>query len=191
MVNPQELKQAAFSKSFKGYSVSEVDEYIVYLTETYNELYAAYESLEAQYKSAVEALAEATDADVMATNTVKRAVASAEEIVAEANKKAEEMVDAATKRADEIKGSVSESCDKILDVYVTRVAEERDKLVKCEKAVAEFKDALYDAYRNHISMIDKIMPDVEPTPYFSDDELADKAMELAKDKLASASEIDE
>lgn len=188
MVNPQELKQAAFSKSFKGYSVSEVEEYILYLTETYGELYAAYESLEAQYKSAVDALAEATDADVMATNTVKRAVAQAEEIVAEANKTAEEKVSEATKRADDIKNSVGESCDKILDVYLSRVTEERDKLVKCEKAVAEFKDALYDAYRNHISMIDKIMPDIEPTPYFSDEELEAKAVELAKEKLSSTVE---
>ena len=208
MLHPQELEQALFSKSFKGYNVSEVDEHIFYLTSKYSELHTAFVALEAQYKAALDALEEANSEEVMASNTVKRAVAQADEIVSNAKKtademltnaktssdetldaaknKAEELVSAATARADEIKNSVGDSCDEILNSYRAKVAGERDKLVKCEDAVAKFKDELYDAYRAHIKAIETIMPDVDPTPFLSEEELEARAMKLANEKLASS-----
>lgn len=188
MVNPQELKQGAFSKTFKGYAVAEVDDYILYLTDLYSELYAEYSALEVKYQATLDALEEATHEDIMASNIVKRAQASADEIAANARVSAEETVSAAQARADEIKNSVSESCNKILDLYLEKVAAERDKLAACEKAVAQFKDDLFDAYKKHISIIDNIMPDVDPTPFLTDEELEKNAMDLASKKLASSGE---
>lgn len=208
MLNPQDLEQALFSKSFKGYNVNEVDEHISYLTSEYAELYSAFGALEAQYKAALEALEEANSEEVMASNTVKRAIAQADEIVSNAKKtademinnaktsseetlasaknRAEEMVAAATARADEIKNSVNDSCDSILNAYREKVAAERDKLIKCEDAVAKFKDDLYDAYRAHIKDVDSIIPDVDPTPFLTDEELEARAMKLANEKLAAS-----
>lgn len=188
MVNPQELKQGAFSKTFKGYAVAEVDDYILYLTDLYSELYAEYSALEVKYQATLDALEEATHEDIMASNIVKRAQASADEIASNARKDAEETVSAAQARADEIKNSVSDSCNKILDLYLEKVTAERDKLAQCEKAVAQFKDDLFDAYKKHISIIDNIMPDVDPTPFLTDEELEQNAMDLASKKLATSGE---
>ena len=209
MLHPQELEQALFSKTFKGYNVNEVDEHIFYLTSNYSELHSAYVALEAQYKAALEALEEANSEEVMASNTVKRAVAQADEIVsnakatademinnaktasdaalAAANKKADDTISEATAKAEEIRNAVNDSCNAIIDAYVSKVAAERDKLIKCEDAVAKFKDDLYDAYRNHIKAVDAIMPDVDPTPFLTDEELEARAMKMAKEKLASNS----
>lgn len=172
MVSPKELKKTGFSKTIKGYSVNEVDEYVTYLLSKYNEAYNEHAELERKYSAALIQLNEVKSEEVVVTETILNAQKMAEAIIQDAKQK-----------ANDIKGSVSESCNKILDVYRTKVAAERDKLVECEKAVAEFKDSLYDAYRKHISFIDNIMPDEEPTPYFTDDELEDKAIELANKKI--------
>ena len=172
MVSPKELKKAIFSKTIKGYAVNEVDEYIAVLLARYNELYAECAELERKYSAALIRLNEVKSEETIVTETILNAQKMADAIINDAKQK-----------SNEIKGSVSDSCNRILDVYRVKVAAERDKLVECEKAVAEFKDSLYNAYRQHISLIDNIMPDEEPTPYLTDDELEDKAVELANEKI--------
>lgn len=173
MVSPQDLKRSSFSKTLKGYSTGEVDEYVAFLLSKYNEAYNEYAELERKYSAALIQLNEAKSEE----NTISATIVNAQ-------KMADAIVNDAKEKASEIKNAVSDSCDKILSAYKTRVVEERDKLAMCEKAVAEFKDALYDAYRKHISMIDGIMPDEEPTPYLSDEELEQKAVEMANEKLS-------
>lgn len=172
MITPQELKRREFSKSFKGYSVSEVDDYVMFVLSRYNELFHAYNELERKYSQSLIELENAKSEETAVTATIVNAQKMADAIVSDANKK-----------ASAIKGAVSESCDRILEVYRNKVAAERDKLVECEEAVTKFKNALYEAYKKHIAMIDNIMPDEEPTPYFTDEELEDKAVELASEKL--------
>ena len=91
----------------------------------------------------------------------------------------------AKQKAYEITSSVSDTCDEIIDVYMAKVKAEREKLVKCEAAVAEFKDMLFEAYKKHIELIDKVMPDCDPTPYLSDEDLESKAVEFANEKISS------
>lgn len=172
MLTPKDLKRSGFSKTIKGYSVNEVDEYILFLLTKYNEAYAEYAELERKYSAALVQLNEVKSEETVVTATILNAQKMADAIINDAKEK-----------ANEIKGSVSDSCNRILDAYRLKVSAERDKLVECEKAVAEFKDSLYDAYRKHISLIDNIMPDEEPTPYLTDDELEDKAVELANEKI--------
>ncbi len=173
MISPQDLKRNAFNKAIKGYAPGEVDEYISFLLSRYNEAYAEYAELERKYQAALSRLDEAKSEESTISATIVNAQKMADMIVNDAKEK-----------ANEIKSSVSESCDRILEVYRTKVAAERDKLAECEDAVAGFKDALYDAYKKHIAMIDSIMPDSEPTPYLTDDELEDKALELAENMLS-------
>lgn len=179
MVSPQDLKRSSFSKTLKGYSTSEVDEYVAFLLSKYNEAYNEYAELERKYSAALIQLNEAKSEE----NTISATIVNAQ-------KMADAIVNDAKEKANEIKSAVSDSCDRILSAYKTKVCEERDKLAMCEKAVAEFKDSLYDAYRKHISMIDGIMPDEEPTPYLSDEELESKAVEMANEKLAPSSSDD-
>lgn len=175
MISPQDLKRTSFSKTLKGYSTTEVDEYVLFLLTKYNEAYSEYAELERKYNAVLAKLEEVKSEE----NTISATIVNAQ-------KMADVIVNDAKEKANEIKSAVSESCDRIIDVYMAKVTAERDKLAKCEQAVADFKDMLYDAYRKHIALIDGIMPDEEPTPYLSDEELESKAVELANEKITPA-----
>lgn len=181
MISPQDLKRRSFAKTLKGYSVSEVDEYISFLITKYTEACNEYAELERKYKITLDKLDMAKSEENTISATIVNAQKMADAIVADAKEK-----------ASSIRDTVSDSCDRILDAYRSQVTVERDKLVKSEKAVAEFKNSLFDAYKEHIALIENIMPDEEETPYLSDEELENKAVELAKDKLekAETAEID-
>ncbi len=172
MISPQDLQRTAFSRSLKGYSTAEVDEYIEFLFAKYNECFSEFMALQQKYQAALSQLDAAKNEESTISATIVNAQKMADAIVKDAKEK-----------ANEIKGSVSDSCDKILFAYREKVASERDKLVQCELAVAEFKNSLYEAYKKHIEMIDKIMPDEDETPYLTDDELEEKAVQLAEEKL--------
>jgi len=174
MISPQDLKRNAFSKTLKGYSVSEVDEYVMFLLTKYSEAFAEYQDLQIKYQSALSQLDAAKNEESTISATIVNAQKMADAIVTDAKEK-----------ANNIKESVSESCDRILSVYLDKVAAERDKLVQCEQAVAEFKNTLYDAYKKHLKMIDNLMPDDDVTPYLTDEQLEEKAVELAEEKLAT------
>jgi cell division initiation protein len=172
MFTPQELKRPAFNKTLKGYVPSEVDEYVFFLLTKYKEVYEGYAALEAKYKEAVDRLDAAKNEENTITQTIVNAQKMADAIIADAKSKSKEITD-----------SVSAGCERVLEAYRRKVAEERDKLAECEELVLRFKDSLYEAYKAHIEMIDKIMPDADPTPYLSDEELVDTAIDFAKESL--------
>ena len=143
------------------------------------ELLSEIDALRLEGKALLERLEKAQSEE----NTISATIVNAQ-------KMADAIISDAKEKASSIRDTVSDSCDRILDAYVSRVAVERDKLDKTEKAVADFKNSLFDAYKEHIALIDNIMPDEEPTPYLSDEELENKAVELAKDKMESAAHSD-
>ena len=173
MLSPRELKRGVFSKALKGYSVAEVDEYVHFLLTKYAEAYNEYLELEQKYASVVEQLNEAKSGENAISATIVNAQKMADAIVTDAKEK-----------AVGIRNAVSDSCDMILDSYVSKVTAERDKLAECEEAVMNFKTALLNAYKKHLDLINDIMPDEEPTPYRSDEELENKAVDVANEKIA-------
>lgn len=173
---PQDIKKKTFTKTLKGYNPSEVDEYISYLLSKYSEACQEYAELEKKHQFALEKLELAKSEENMISATIVNAQKMADAIVADAKTK-----------ADDVRNTVSETCEKIIAAYVEKVASERDKLAKVEKAVIDFKESLYDAYKEHIALIDNIMPDEEPTPYLSNEELEEKAVELAQEQINSES----
>ncbi len=172
MISPQDIKKRAFSKTLKGYTPSEVDEYVSYLVSKYNDACGEYAELERKYNVALEKLEQAKSEENTISATIVNAQKMADAIVADAKAK-----------ADDIRTAVSETCDRIIDVYLEKVKAERDKLAKVEQTAASFKASLFDAYKEHIANIENIMPDEEATPYLTDEELEAKAVELAKEQM--------
>lgn len=173
MISPQDLRRSVFSKAIKGYATAEVDEYVAFLIGKYSECFSEYQDLLHKYQMVLEKLDEAKNEESAISATIVNAQKMADAIVGDAKEK-----------ANNIRSAVSDSCDEILAQYREKIAVERDKLVQCEEAVAGFKNSLYEAYKKHLEMIDNIMPDDEETAVLSDEELEEKAVELAKDKLA-------
>lgn len=183
MVLPAELKKKEFSKGFKGYNAAEVDEYVSYLLAKYSEAYRDYAELEKKYKAALIKLDEAKSDENAFSAMVLDAHKMADAIVSDANEKAKALVSEAAEKKAAIEDSINVSCDKILAAYRDHVAAERDKLAKTEKLVIDFKESLYNAYREHIAAIDQILPDEDPEnesiSTATDEELVDSALDLA------------
>ncbi len=173
MISPQDLRPTAFSKTLKGYATGEVDGYIVHLLNKYNEAYLEHQELERKYAVALEQL-----------DVAKNEESTISATIVNAQKMADAIVNDAKEKAAEIKNAVSESCDRILSAYREKVSAERDKLTQCELAVAQFKNELYEAYKKHLTMIDNLMPDEDVTPVLTDDQLEEKAVVLAHEKLS-------
>ena len=181
MVSPSELKKKEFTKSIKGYSPAEVDEYIAYLIANYSEAVKEYAELEKKYRSALEKIDAAKDEESAISALIVNAQKMADTIVNDANEKARAVTE-----------SVSDSCDKILSVYKQNVIAERNKLAEMEKKAVEFKESLYAAYRTHIEAIDKILPDEEKDSISdaTEEELVDAAIDLASQKIKENSDDD-
>ena len=176
MVMPNQLKKKEFSKTIKGYSVPEVDEYISYILSSYQDMFNEYAELEKKYKATLHKLEEARSEESTFSSLVLDAKKMADAIVKDANEKARAATDA-----------VNESCEKILSTYRENVTAERDKLSKMEKLARDFKESLYSAYREHIQAIDNILPDEddnegESISTATDEELMDAAVDLARRK---------
>ena len=179
MVMPNQIKKKEFSKTIKGYSVPEVDEYISYILSSYQDMFNEYAELEKKYKATLHKLEEARSEESTFSSLVLDAKKMADAIVKDANEKARAATDA-----------VNESCEKILSTYRENVTAERDKLAKMEKLAKDFKESLYSAYREHIQAIDNILPDEENSESESistatDEELMDAAVDLARRKYGA------
>lgn len=182
MVLPSELKKVEFSKTIKGYSPSEVDEYISYLVSLYTEKAKECSELEKKYKNMQLKLEEAKSEENAISALILNAQKMADAIVKDANDKAKAITEA-----------VNESCDHIINTFREKVVAERNKLAQTEKIALEFKESLYSAYREHIANIDKILPDETDEQKLSEateEELVDSAFELAQRKYESSEESD-
>lgn len=172
-----EFKRAEFAIERRGYSPAQVEEYISYVLSGYAELEKAYAELEKKYRAAQVSLEEAKK-DENAIST----------IIVSAQKMADTIIKDAKDKARAISGSLEASCDEIIAEYTVKVKAEREKLQKAEKAVEDFKEALYSAYKEHLGAIDRILPYDDSDKKMSevtDEELVDSAYELAKEKCSA------
>ncbi len=194
MLSPTELKRKEFSKALGGYNTAEVEEYISYLLSQYTEARNEYIELENKYKTAKAQLDATKNEENEFSSIVLDAHKMADALMRDANEKSKAMVSEAEEKRDAVLGSIKESTEHILEVYRERVAAERDKLAKAESLVAQFKESLYEAYREHVSMLDRILPDSEEDESISDatdEELLDSALSLAEKNRASGFSEDE
>ena len=178
-----EFEKISFAYEKKGYSPAEVDEYIAHLFGMYSNLERDYAELERKYRALQIKMGETKSDESAVTGIIVSAQKMADSIVADAEKKAEA-----------ISVALNESCNEILDSYAKRAAAERDKLARVENAVANFKESLYNAYREHLGAIERIMPDEaedeEKMSEATEDQLVNEALELTKKKYEENSDND-
>jgi len=176
-----EFKRVEFAIDRKGYSTIQVDEYISFLLSKYEELEKEYTELDKKHRALQLKLEEAkNDESTIST------------IIVSAQKMADSIIKDAKDKAKAISGSLEESCDEIISAYSEKVKAERDKLRRAEKNVADFKDSLYKAYKEHLDLIELIMPEEAESEMSAaeDEALVDEALELAKKKYEEADSDD-
>ncbi len=149
MLAPHELKNTAFSKSLRGYSTVEVDEHIEFIIEKYTELYRLNDELEKKLRI--------TEAQLDALKAEEESIKST---LVNAQKASTRIINEANERADVIMRSAKNSCDRMIAELQANVVKENERLREAQSETASFKAALFEAYRDHIGQIEKIVPEI-------------------------------
>ena len=136
-----------FRKTFRGYDVGEVDNYINALTENDNALYRDRAKLEHELAETKMRLADVSGEEEKAKQTLETARAAADKIVADAYE-----------RSDAILASIKRSCDKILRSFRDKTEAQKAALSSMQENILVFKNELFERYRLHIGLIERISP---------------------------------
>jgi len=165
MVAPHQLRKVEFSRTVRGYSASEVDDYISYLIKNYVELYNANRELESRAAN-LAAQNEELSRDSRAIRTA----------LLDAQRAAEKIVGDAKEEAGLIISASKRSCDNILNEFRILVNNERSKLTVTQNAVGEFKAKLFAEYQDHIDRIQEITAIADTLPDVYDDEAIEQRL---------------
>ncbi len=180
MLAPHELKNTDFSKSLRGYSTVEVDEHIEFIIEKYTELYRLNDELEKKLRI-VEAQLDALKAE---EESIKSTLVNAQ-------KASTQIINEANERADVIMRSAKNSCDRMIAELQANVVKENERLRDAQRETASFKAALFEAYRDHIAGIEKIVPEIRIEN--NDEQIAERlsgeVMERIRRDLTGSSEL--
>ena len=171
MIPPYELKDKEFQTVFKGYSKTEVDEYLAFVIEKYTELYRAQDAL--TRKLAV--IESELDAYRGKEDAIRR-------VLVDSQSAAKRLTDDAEKRAALMIESTTETCERILAEFREQIKVEINTLKALRKQVLDFKNKMFIQYQKHIELIQNITPgDLNESDFaLSPSEYAARALAKAK-----------
>lgn len=145
MLAPHELKNKAFSKTMRGYTPSEVDDYIEFLLDAYTNLYRENSELERKLRIVVTNLDEIKDEEEAIRSTLLKSQKLGEKIIRDANEKAQV-----------ITTSIKDRCDAIIAEFRAELAGEKREMWSIRTKILDFKKNVYDLYRSHIEDLQAI-----------------------------------
>ena len=154
VITPKDLAGRNFSLSFRGYNKEEVDAYITKVINNYSMLYRRCAELEEQVAVANVRLENIDKEEKLARNSLNSASETSDRIIAEAYEK-----------ADNILVSIKRNCDAILRDFRDKVDAKKDAIAEMNARAELFKNELFEKYKAHIELIEKLSPDFE----FDDD----------------------
>lgn len=178
MIAPHELKNKAFNKTMRGYSCSEVDEYIEFLIDQYTELYKKNSELNNELH-----MTEVKYSELHNDEDTIRAV------IVKAQKLAENIVQQAKNEASKIIDSAKGKCQEKIDEAEGKVSESQKEIEKIKIVAESYRNSLYEQYLEHIKLL-KAMDFSFPLPEENDirsevNKKLDDDVEKAKEQIAS------
>lgn len=150
MLMPQELKNHTFEYALRGYSTSEVDEYIQFICTKYEELYRTNADLERKLVAALRLVDDTLHQDDAGKNTLSEASLQAGKLLQEAERQKKRIVSDAEEYADRIIADA--------DAHVAKQAQVLEEL---RKSVLAFRDELYARYSQQIDQIEELTAAVQ------------------------------
>ena len=100
--------------------------------------------------------------------------------LAEATEKGDAIVEEAYLKADEILASVKGGCDSILRNFRDKVEAQRKIMEEMQEALLCFKNELFEKYRLHIELIERIAPVHDENDWLAPDDCLERAAEELK-----------
>ena len=178
MLSIKEINEISFRKSnFSGYNSDDVDQFIDDVLETVTAL--AKENAEIKSRTSESS---SRVAELSAKNTelqeklsvlaakieayrededgIKEALLSAQRLgsasVREAKAKAENIVNEANAKAEAIMAEARTKSQDVVDSYQKQIEAKQDELEALQREVTAFRSSLYEMYREHIAVIEKL-----------------------------------
>lgn len=161
MLSPQDIRNKTFNRTIRGYSPEEVDSYIDFLCEKFEDIYRENKELEHKLKVMTEQSIEKSEHDDI-KQTLVLAQRAAEKITADAEK-----------NADMLYMSAKNNTDKVLTEFREKIAKEAIVYSQLKQCVKELKESIYGIYRKNIEKIEDIAPTCEKEAELKEPETAE------------------
>ena len=142
-----DYRKKNFNRAMRGYNTEEVDEYIDFLAERYDELRRENTELENKLKAALEKNKESSAEESEIKNTLVLAKRAADKIISDAQK-----------QADLLYSTAKDNTDRVLRSFRDSVATEATVLNKLKRAVADMRSIIYKQYLENIEQLEKLAP---------------------------------
>ena len=178
VITPKDLAGRNFSLSFRGYNKEEVDAYITKVINNYSMLYRRCAELEEQVAVANVRLENIDKEEKRARNSLNSASETSDRIIAEAYEK-----------ADNILVSIKRNCDAILRDFRDKVDAKKDALAEMNARAELFKNELFEKYKAHIELIEKLSPDFEFDDDLSSNEYVARVIKELKHEIEAEYDI--
>jgi len=172
--NSAEIKKAEFSKSLRGYTVSEVDRYVKNLTEGYAALYRENAELHNKLADAEEKISE---------------LKKIKDTLEDAKKRSSDIVHDAYEDADGILYSIKNSCDSIIRGFRKKIEEQQRLLAEAREKVNMFRYELFEKYRVHIELIEQLKSEPSDEEILSANDYVERVVSTLKHEVAAEYDI--
>lgn len=182
MINPQDLQNTDFAKSFRGYSCTEVDKYVEFVVEQYTELYRENAELEKRIKVLTAKLEDAKNDQNSISATIVNAQKMADELIRDANEK-----------ANAINAAIRSSFEEIIAQYREVIEAQQSDLYEAQKNAIIFKNGILEGYKQQVKLLCDLIPldDINSIEAKTADAVIEEAVANAGEKLGVNSEPDE
>lgn len=142
MFSPEDLKNKNFSRTVRGYNPIEVDDYIQFLLNKFEQLHKENVELEQRLHIVSGKYEELANDEEAIRNAVGQAQKVCESMIRNAEKSAKEIIDRVTAR-----------CDDLVEDAQIKVENEQKKLAKMRLQAAEFKEMLLSEYTKYLKQL--------------------------------------
>ncbi|MDO4459422.1 MAG: DivIVA domain-containing protein [Clostridia bacterium] len=198
MLTLKQITDVSFRKSnFSGYRPEDVDDFIDEVTESFTALLKENQAYKtrvnelqeknADYKEKLITLAQTVEKYKKDEDGIKSALVTAQKLsnasLREAKQKSEAMISEATEQAEQIMAEANSKSIDLYNEYQLKIEAKEKELDALKKAVTEFRSEIFNMYREHLTLIEKI-------PDFSA-ELASKAEAQAAETVNEPEEVAE
>ena len=192
MLTLKQINEISFRKSsFSGYRPEDVDNFIDEVVESFtalakeNQLYKSkateLAAKNAEMREKLVVLAEKVETYREDEDGIKDALLSAQRLgaasIKEAKKKADAILADATAKANELIDGAKIKSAEIIAACDAKITAKEKELESLKAAVTSFRASLYDMYREHLSIIEKL-PD-----YSAEVKVEEKVEEIVKEEI--------
>lgn len=142
MLTPQEVSERAFTKSFNGYNMTMVDEFLDILTADYTTLYKENATLKAKMKVLVDKVEEYRSTEDAMRKALMTAQKMADDLVAEAESKRSQLMQNAEEDAKARMAELQQS-----------IRDEQMRLVAAQQSTAAYVGKLKELYQHEMDFL--------------------------------------